>query len=157
MSEPDLTLRDADYVGKWLPFLRLVVKKYFRSEVRDIERIPAEGGVLIVSNHSGGLMPMDVPVITVAFHDHFGLDRPIYTLAHDMLFTGALGPHVRAAGFIEANRENAAAVLEAGAVTIVFPGGDYDSFGSYAHELANRVSYFLDLGGPSVAVSSAPV
>ena len=127
-TEPDLTLRDADYVGKWLPFLRLVMKKYFRSEVRDIERIPAEGGVLIVSNHSGGLMPMDVPIITVAFHDHFGLDRPIYTLAHDMLFTGALAPHVRAAGFVEATRKNAAAVLGAGAVTIVFPGGDYDSF-----------------------------
>jgi 1-acyl-sn-glycerol-3-phosphate acyltransferase len=126
--EPDLTLRDADYVGRWLPLLRLVTKKYFRSEVRDIERIPAEGGVLIVSNHSGGLMPMDVPIITVAFHDHFGLDRPIFTLAHDMLFTGALGPHVRAAGFVEANRRNAAAVLEAGAVTIVFPGGDFDSF-----------------------------
>jgi 1-acyl-sn-glycerol-3-phosphate acyltransferase len=128
VSDPDLTLRDADYVGRWLPFLRLVMKKYFRSEVRDIDRIPAEGGVLIVSNHSGGLMPMDVPIITVAFHDHFGLDRPIFTLAHDMLFTGVLGPHVRAAGFVEANRGNAAAVLEAGAVTIVFPGGDHDSF-----------------------------
>ena len=102
------------------------MKKYFRSEVRDVDRIPAEGGALIVSNHSGGLMPMDVPIIAVALHDHFGPDRPIYTLAHDMLFTGRAGPHVRAAGFVEANRENAAAVLGAGAVTIVFPGGDFD-------------------------------
>ena len=88
----DLTLRDPEFVGKTLPFLRLVMKKYFRSDVRDIARIPAEGGALIVSNHSGGLMPMDVPIIAVAFHDHFGLERPIFTLAHDMLFTGAAGP-----------------------------------------------------------------
>ena len=45
-----------------------------------------------------------------------------------MLFTGSIETTMRRAGFVEANRENAAAVLERGAVTIVFPGGDYDSF-----------------------------
>ena len=85
-----------------LPFLRLVMKRWFRSEVRDIERVPAEGGVLIVSNHSGGLMPMDVPIIAVAFHDEFGTERPLYTLAHDMLFTGAIETTMRRAGFVEA-------------------------------------------------------
>ena len=95
----DLSLRDPDFVAKVLPFLRLVMKTYFRSEVRGIERVPAEGGVLIVSNHSGGLMPMDVPIIAVAFDEHFGSDRPIYTLAHDMLFTGAAGPVMRKAGW----------------------------------------------------------
>ena len=48
-----------------MPFLRLAMKLYFRSEVRDMDRLP-EGGVLIVSNHSGGLLPMDVPIIAVA-------------------------------------------------------------------------------------------
>jgi 1-acyl-sn-glycerol-3-phosphate acyltransferase len=124
----DLSLRDPAFVGKALPLLRLVMKRYFRSEVRDVARIPAEGGVLIVSNHSGGLMPMDVPIIAVAFHDHFGLERPIFTLAHDMLFTGAAGAPMRAAGFVNATRENAHKVLASGAVTIVFPGGDFDSF-----------------------------
>ena len=124
----DLSLRDPEFIGKALPFLRLVMKKYFRSDVRDIARIPKQGGVLIVSNHSGGLMPMDVPIIAVAFHDHFGLERPIFTLAHDMLFTGAAGPPMRAAGFVNATRENAHKVLASGAVTIVFPGGDFDSF-----------------------------
>lgn len=127
-AQLDLDLRDPELIGKVLPFLRLVMKTYFRSEVRDIGRIPADGGALIVSNHSGGLMPMDVPIIAVAFHDHFGLDRPLITLAHDMLFTGAIGAPMRAAGFVNATRENAAAVLASGAVTIVFPGGDYDSF-----------------------------
>jgi len=124
----DLSLRDPDFVAKVLPFLRLVMKKYFRSEVRDIGRVPAEGGVLIVSNHSGGLMPMDVPIIAVALDEHFGPDRALFTLAHDMLFTGAAGPPMRKAGFVNATRENAHRILTSGAVTIVFPGGDYDSF-----------------------------
>ncbi len=128
LREADLDLRDPSLVATVLPLLRLAMKRWFRSEVRDIERVPAEGGVLIVSNHSGGLMPMDVPIIAVAFHDHFGTERPLYTLAHDLLFTGSIETTMRRAGFVEATRENAAAVLERGAVTIVFPGGDYDSF-----------------------------
>lgn len=126
--DDDLSLRDAEYVGKWLPILRLVVKTWYRSEVRDIDRVPAEGGALLVSNHSGGLIAMDVPIIAVAFHDHFGTDRPLYTLAHDLLFSGSIERSVRRAGFVEATRSNAAAVLRRGAVTIVFPGGDYDTF-----------------------------
>jgi len=124
----DLSLRDPDFLTKVMPFLRLVMKKYFRSDVRDIGRVPEEGGVLIVSNHSGGLMPMDVPIVAVAFDEHFGPDRAIYTLAHDMLFTGAAGAPMRKAGFVNATRENAHRILTSGAVTIVFPGGDFDSF-----------------------------
>ena len=124
----DLSLRDPDFLTKVMPFLRLVMKKYFRSDVRDIGRVPEEGGVLIVSNHSGGLMPMDVPIVAVAFDEHFGADRAIYTLAHDMLFTGAAGAPMRKAGFVNATRENAHRILTSGAVTIVFPGGDFDSF-----------------------------
>lgn len=124
----DLALRDAEYIGKWLPILRMVVKIWYRSEVRDIDRIPADGGALIVSNHSGGLIAMDVPIIAVAFHDHFGTERHLYTLAHDLLFTGSIERSVRRAGFVEATRSNASAVLKSGAVTIVFPGGDYDTF-----------------------------
>jgi 1-acyl-sn-glycerol-3-phosphate acyltransferase len=157
----DLDLRDPALVAKVLPFLRLVMKRWFRSEVRDIDRVPAEGGVLIVSNHSGGLMPMDVPLIAVAFHDHFGAGRSLYTLAHDMLFTGSIETAMRRVGFVEANRENAAAVLERGAVTIVFPGGDYDSFRPTTKQntidFAGRTGYVrtaLSAGVPIVPVVS---
>ena len=161
LRETDLDLRDPTLVAKVLPLLRLVMKRWFRSEVRDIERVPAEGGVLIVSNHSGGLMPMDVPIVAVAFHDAFGTDRPLYTLAHDMLFTGAIETTMRRAGFVEASRENAAAVLERGAVTIVFPGGDYDSFRPTRQQnvidFAGRTGYIrtaLQAGVPIVPVVS---
>lgn len=81
----------------------------------------------MVSNHSGGLIAMDVPVIAVAFAEHFG-DRPLYCLAHDLLFVGQANEPMRRAGFIPATREAAAESLRAGAATIVFPGGDHDAF-----------------------------
>jgi 1-acyl-sn-glycerol-3-phosphate acyltransferase len=102
-----------------------------------------------------------VPIIAVAFHDRFGAERPLYTLADDMLFTGAIETTMRRAGFVEANRENAAAVLEGGAVTIVFPGGDYDSFRPTSKQdvidFAGRTGYIrtaLTAGVPIVPVVS---
>jgi len=112
-------------VAKVMPLLRLAMKGYFRSEVRDMNRLP-DGGVLIVSNHSGGLLPMDVPIIAVGIADEFGQGRPLYCLSHDILFIGPLGAIMRKYGMIRATRENAHEVLTSGGATIVFPGGDYD-------------------------------
>lgn len=155
-----LALRDPDYVDRVMPLLRLAVKLYFRSEVRGLEHVP-DGGILLVSNHSGGLVTMDVPVIAVAFHDRFGSDRPFYILAHDgLLMLG--GKHVLGrAGLIPASRDNAIAALESGAATIVFPGGDYDVFRPTSD--ANKIDFggrkgyvrtALDAGVPIVPVVS---
>lgn len=119
--------RDPSYVATVLPLLKLAMRGYFRSEVRDMERVP-EGGALMVGNHSGGFLAMDVPIIAVAFAETFGPARPLYCLAHDMLFTGVAGPFMRKFGFVTADRESAHEVLASGAVTIVFPGGDYDAY-----------------------------
>ncbi|MEO6606778.1 MAG: 1-acyl-sn-glycerol-3-phosphate acyltransferase [Aeromicrobium sp.] len=119
--------RDARAITAVLPFLKLAMKGYFRSDVRDMDRVP-DGGVLMVSNHSGGLTPMDVPILAVALAEEFGADRPLYCLAHDILFTGINGPIMKKFGFVPATREAAHEILTSGALTIVFPGGDFDSF-----------------------------
>lgn len=123
----DLGQRDGEHVKRLIPLLRLAMKGYFRSEVTGMEHVP-EGGALLVSNHSGGLLAMDVPILAVAFTEHFGTDRPFYVLAHDLLFTASGGPFFRRAGFLPATRANAEAALRSGGVTFVFPGGDYDTF-----------------------------
>ncbi|WP_333892906.1 lysophospholipid acyltransferase family protein [Mycolicibacterium gadium] len=123
-------------VSKWDPgFTRQIVdrvgpliKRYFRAEVRDLDRIPAAGGALVVSNHSGGMFTPDVLVFAPQFYKKFGFDRPVYTLGHDMIFVGPVGDLLHRAGVIEANRENAAQALRDGALVLVFPGGDYDSY-----------------------------
>lgn len=107
---------------------RAATRIYHRAEVKGIENVPASGGALIVSNHSGGVIAMDVPVIATAFWEHFGLDRPLHTLAHDVVTRGPLAGLASRFGLINATRENARAALSAGGVTIVFPGGDWDAF-----------------------------
>jgi 1-acyl-sn-glycerol-3-phosphate acyltransferase len=105
-----------------------VIKRYFRADVRDLESMPAAGGALVVSNHSGGMLTPDVLLFAPEFYKKFGYDRPIYTLGHDAIFMGAIGDWLHRVGVIEANRENAAKALRDGAVVLVFPGGDYDSY-----------------------------
>ena len=110
-----------------MSIVRPVAKHWFRSEVHGLESIP-RGGVLVVSNHSGGLIAMDVPVFAVHFYETFGYDRPIFTLSHDVLFNGPTADLLIRSGFIRASRGNATAALRAGGVVIVFPGGDYDAY-----------------------------
>ena len=118
-------------VAKWDPsltrrvvgVLRPVVKRYFRSEVRNLDRIP-KGGALLVSNHSGGPMTTDVPTFAIDFYDRLGYDRPLYTLSHDVLSIGPAKQFFQRTGFIPASRDNAARALASDAVVLVFPGGD---------------------------------
>lgn len=105
-----------------------IINRWFRAEVRGLEKFPAAGGVLLVSNHSGGMLTPDVLILAPAFYDEFGYDRPLYTLAHDGVFIGPLSGWLRRVGVIEASRENAAKALHEGAVVLVFPGGDYDAY-----------------------------
>ncbi|MFT4125012.1 MAG: lysophospholipid acyltransferase family protein [Gordonia sp. (in: high G+C Gram-positive bacteria)] len=117
--------RSSGWVRAVLPLLELIATGYFRSEVRGMDKIPA-GGVLIVSNHSGGLTAFDVPLIAVAFARQFGIDRPLYTLAHDVLFVPGAKQLFTKFGFVAAHPRNAVTVLRSGAATIVFPGGDWE-------------------------------
>ena len=122
-------------MSKWDPgltervmgWLRPLIKGYHRAEVRGLESFPP-GGALVVANHSGGLFAMDVPVFATGFYEQFGYERPVYTLAHYGIFMGPLDGWLRRLGVIEASRENAATALHSGAVVLVFPGGDYDSY-----------------------------
>ena len=112
---------DPETVKSVITRLRPILKTWFRSEVRGLDLMPP-GGTLLVSNHSGGLYAVDVPVFAVDFYDKFGYDRPVFTLSNDIMFRGpAAGPLTRV-GFIPASRANAAAALRSGGIVVVFPG-----------------------------------
>ena len=57
-----------------------------------MERIPEEGPVLLVGNHSGGNITPDTIVFTLAFNTYFGVERPFYQLAHNLVLTSPVGP-----------------------------------------------------------------
>lgn len=124
---------DPVLVERWLAVLRPAVKFWLRSEVRGLERIPP-GGVLLVSNHSGGALPTDMPVFAADFYEEFGFDRPLYGLAHDIILSGPSSGLMRRLGLIRANRENATSALRSGGAVLVFPGGDYDAYRPTWHQ-----------------------
>jgi 1-acyl-sn-glycerol-3-phosphate acyltransferase len=120
---------DPAYIARTLPALRLLSEVYFRAEVSGLERIPAEGPVLLVGNHSGGTVIADTFVFSEAFYDHFGPQRPFHQLAHDMVFK-VPGPRtlVQRYGTVPASPENMRRALHHGAALLVYPGGDEESF-----------------------------
>lgn len=127
-AEPDWTAKwDPASAERLMSFARPIAKKWFRSEVRGLDVFPA-GGALVVSNHSGGFIAMDVPVFAIDFYDRFGYERPVYTLTHDLMFGTPVADWLKRTGFIPASRGNAAAALRSGGVVVVFPGGDYDAY-----------------------------
>jgi 1-acyl-sn-glycerol-3-phosphate acyltransferase len=123
----EITKWDPGFTERVMGFIRPLIKGYHRAEVRGLESFPP-GGALVVSNHSGGLFPMDVPVFATGFYDKFGYDRPVYTLSHDVLMTGPTAGFFIKTGFIRASHENADEALRSGGVVVVFPGGDYDVY-----------------------------
>ncbi|MCV7222264.1 lysophospholipid acyltransferase family protein [Mycolicibacterium elephantis] len=124
----DLDQRDPDYIREQLPGLWLVASLYFRADVRGLDRIPAEGPVLLVGNHSGGNVPPDTFVFSLAFCSYFGVERPFYQLAHNLVVSAPPLASLRKFGTVAANHENAQLALKSGAALLVYPGGDYEVF-----------------------------
>jgi len=122
----DLDERDSDYIRESLPRLWLLASLYFRGEVRGLDRIPRDGPVLLVGNHSGGNLTPDTTVFTLAFNAYFGVERRFYQLAHNLVLSMPGLGFLRKYGTVAANPENANKALDSGAALLVYPGGDYE-------------------------------
>jgi 1-acyl-sn-glycerol-3-phosphate acyltransferase len=122
----DLHERDPDYIRESLPRLWLLATLWFRAQVRGLEHIPAEGPVLLVGNHSGGNVPPDTLVFTLAFNTYFGVERRFFQLAHNLVLTMPGLGYLRKYGTVAASPENAEKALSSGAALLVYPGGDYE-------------------------------
>lgn len=106
-----------------MSLLRPVFEKYFRVEVKGVENIPAEGGALIVANHSGTL-PLDGLMLQVAVHDAHPADRHLRLLAADLVFMlPVVNELARKAGHTLACTEDAEQLLDRGELVGVMPEG----------------------------------
>ena len=106
-----------------LNLLRPLYERYFRVEARGLERVPAEGGALIVANHSGTL-PLDALMTQVALWDHHPAERHLRMLAADVVFTTPyVGEFARKAGHTLACNPDAQRLLAGGEVVGVWPEG----------------------------------
>jgi 1-acyl-sn-glycerol-3-phosphate acyltransferase len=122
----DLDERDPDFIRERLPSLWLLASLWFRGEVRGLGNIPEEGPVLLVGNHSGGNMTPDTIVFTLAFNTYFGVERPFYQLAHNLVLSMPALSQLRKFGTVAASPQNATKALRSGAALLVYPGGDYE-------------------------------
>jgi 1-acyl-sn-glycerol-3-phosphate acyltransferase len=101
--------------------LRPIAEKWFRLEVRGLENIPAEGGALVVSNHSGTI-PLDGLMTMLTVHDHAG--RFLRPLGADLVFKLPLVSSLaRKGGATLACTEDAERMLSDGELVGVWPEG----------------------------------
>jgi 1-acyl-sn-glycerol-3-phosphate acyltransferase len=124
----DVRGRDPELVTLICDLFRLLGDHYFRFRVEGVEHVPA-GPVLLVGNHSGGLLPSEGFFTSLALHDHFGPERALYALAHDFLFDDpTLRRYAIRGGLLRAGHASAHHALAAGHCVLVYPGSDLDTF-----------------------------
>jgi 1-acyl-sn-glycerol-3-phosphate acyltransferase len=146
-AAPPSALRERDpaYIRRSLPFTWPLIAAWFRPEIRGLERIPADGPVLLVGNHSGGNVAPDTLALTLGFYRHFGLERPFFQLAHHLVMTAPWLSLLRKYGTIEASWKNARAAVDRGAAVLVYPGGDWEahrpSWHGHRVEFAGRAGF----------------
>jgi 1-acyl-sn-glycerol-3-phosphate acyltransferase len=137
-------------VRKSHAFFSPVVRRYFRSEVRGLGRIPGQQCIL-VTHHDGGVLPINGICFGVAWYDHFAFERPLYVLAHDLIhatfkpFTDLL-PR---SGVVPADRHVMDRVVESGHSVMLFPGAARESFRPFSERSR------IDLGGRTGFVRQA--
>jgi 1-acyl-sn-glycerol-3-phosphate acyltransferase len=110
------------------PLLDFYYRYWFRVEQQGIEHIPAVGGALLVSNHSGALPP-DAPMIMRTIRHEHPHPRPLYMLGEHW-FKGypGIGMLANKIGLVAAHPANAQRLLrDEGRLALVFPEGQKGS------------------------------
>jgi 1-acyl-sn-glycerol-3-phosphate acyltransferase len=99
-----------------------IYRRWFRADWEGLERIPTDGGALLVANHAGAV-PVDAPVIMHGIEQELG--RPVYGLADDMFRTVPfVGVGWSRLGGVPAHPDNAYRLLrEQNQLVLVFPEG----------------------------------
>jgi 1-acyl-sn-glycerol-3-phosphate acyltransferase len=131
-AEPDRRLDDWGRSQRVLdgfePLLDFYYRHWFRVETEGVEHVPAEGGALIVSNHSGALPP-DAPMIMQAIRHEHPSPRPLHMLGEHW-FKGypGVGMLTNKLGLVAAHPANAQRLLhDEGRLLLVFPEGQKGS------------------------------
>jgi 1-acyl-sn-glycerol-3-phosphate acyltransferase len=106
-----------------LALLRPLYDKWFRVEARGLENVPAEGGALVVANHSGTIA-LDALMTQIAVLDHHPAHRHLRMLGADLVFDlPFIGELARKSGTTLACNADAERLLDRGELVGVWPEG----------------------------------
>ena len=99
-----------------------IYRRWFRAEWEGLEKIPTDGGALLVANHAAAV-PSDAPVIMHGIETE--LERPVYGLADHLFKTmPVIGTLWARGGGVVAHPDNAYRLLrEQDQLVLVFPEG----------------------------------
>lgn len=113
--------------------------RYFGLEIQGWENVPASPAML-VSNHSGGTTIPDVWGLLIGWYRHFGTERPVHPLAHEIILsTATTGRFFSKRGVLKAHPGVAADVLNRfRRDLLVMPGGDLDTWRPYSERYTVR-------------------
>lgn len=115
--------RDPDFIRRQLPAIARYTS-YYTPEVRGLDRLPAEGPVLVVGNHSCLFYLPEVWACGQAILSRRGISAPAYLLGYDLLFAiPGVAPTLRRLGAVPAGTAEAEAALARGACVLVYAGG----------------------------------
>lgn len=126
---PDPRLSDVDEWGRSeamrqraRTLFQPIYEHWFRAEWEGLEKIPAEGGALLVANHAAAI-PSDAPVIMHGIETE--LERPVYGLADEMFKKlPVVGTMWSRTGGVLAHPDNAYRLLRSQQqLVLVFPEG----------------------------------
>lgn len=146
----DVPVVDLYVIKRSHRIIKPIVDKYFRAEIRGMERIP-KTQTIIITHHDGGVMPVNGICFGIHWYDQFGFDRPLYVLTHD-LFHSLWDPFSKLladSGLVRADRKVMDAVLAKGHSLLLFPGAARESFRTYWHRRD------IDLGGRKGFIAQA--
>jgi 1-acyl-sn-glycerol-3-phosphate acyltransferase len=154
---PDLTLRDPELVELAHDLFRALGRYYFRLEIQGAHHVPPAGPVMLVGNHNGAILPLDVMFTLTAVRDQLGPERIVHPLTHDGIFSHpTIRGYARRLGVVQASPAASTAVLAAGRVMLVYPGSDWDAGRSFADrariELAGRKGFVRAALGQRVPI-----
>ena len=137
--------------------------RYFGLEVEGFANVPA-GPTMVVSNHSGGTSIPDVWGFLIAWYRHFGVQRPIHPMAHEIILSNRhTGVYFAKRGVLRGGRAIALSALrDHGRDLMVMPGGDLDTWRPYSKRyevrFSGRIGYArlaIQAGVPIVPVANA--
>src|SRR4051795_3332077 len=141
---PDRRMSDVDEWGRSENMRALarrlydpIYSKWFRADWEGLDKIPANGGALLVANHAAAI-PSDAPVIMHGIETELG--RPVYGLAEyifrELPVVGTMWSRV---GGVTAQPDNAFRLLrEQKQLVLVFPEGTKGTSKNYAERYRLR-------------------
>jgi 1-acyl-sn-glycerol-3-phosphate acyltransferase len=138
--------RDPAHIDRMLPFLDWLYHHYFRVKTDGWEHVPAQGPMLIVGSHNGGLAAPDTLMMTYDWLRRFGSQRPAYALMDPRIWRvlptlGRMGSWV---GCLRADSPAGVRALRQGFPLLVYPGGARDVF--RPRRLRHRICFFGQKG-----------